>query len=111
MYTHNQITDLVGKLEENRDYVRKMEKTFTKDYLQKVLNVVKSQDDIQRVLEIFKNTEMVERIYITPLGVVRLMEEEYKEFHNKDLDALFYQVMVLCGYEKNELESYQKNVY
>jgi hypothetical protein len=105
IYSKQQVVQLVEKLKEGNEYVRKMEKSITKDYLKQLLKDVKSKDDMINIITVFQNSEEKEHIYITPLGVVKLIDDDYKEFHNKDLKALFYQIMLLCAYEKNNHET------
>lgn len=42
--------------------------------------------------------ETKEIAYITSYGVVRLKEKDCDEFHNPDLDTLYYNVILPCLY-------------
>lgn len=105
IYPYQQVGQLEEKLEEGIEYIRKMEKSITKKYLNQLLKDVKSKDDMMKIFTEFQNAEEKECIYITPLGVVKLMDDSFKEFHNKDLNVLFYQIILLCVYEKNIQET------
>lgn len=105
IYPYQQVGQLEEKLEEGIEYIRKMEKSITKKYLNQLLIDVKSKDDMMKIFTEFQNAEEKECIYITPLGIVKLMDDSFKEFHNKDLNVLFYQIILLCVYEKNIQET------
>jgi len=96
---------VLERLEENKDYVKKMEEVLDKSLLKSILTQNKG---ISSALE--KLAERKEVVYLTPYGVVRLKEKDCKEFHNPNLDALYYNVMLVCLYNLDQRDTEDKRV-
>lgn len=104
--TDNVVTKILEKLEENKDYVRKMNKTIDKAELKQLIQ----KGDWNAVFNIFTKTQKKEIVYFTPFGIVKLMDDDYKEYHNSHLSALFYNVMLLCLYEIDQSDEEKDKV-
>lgn len=80
LFNVNVIKKIIKKLEEQKDYFH-------------INNNLKTSDNLS------------ETIYITPSGVIRLMENDCKKFQSKNLKELYYKIIILCLYEINMKEN------
>jgi hypothetical protein len=82
---------LIEKLEEKTDFFRRNEQIVDKDLLKKLLT---DNNNISTFLDDFSKMEknIEEIIYITPHGIVKLMEDDYKEL----VKPMFYNILLLC---------------
>ena len=110
LYSPDVVEEVLGKLEEKKEYVCKEEKVIQKANLGKILK--DNKDDLVSILEAFSKLEptLENIVYITPMGVVRLMEKDCSEFHNPNLNALYYNVMLLCLYTADQAEDEKDRV-
>ena len=110
LYSPDVVEEVLGKLEEKKEYVRKEEKVIQKANLGKILKDAKG--DLASILEAFSKLEptLENIVYITPMGVVRLMEKDCSEFHNPNLNALYYNVMLLCLYTADQADDEKDRV-
>lgn len=101
LYSPDVVDEVLGKLEEKKEYVCKEEKMIQKANLGKIM-----KGDLASRIDAFSKLEptLENIVYITPMGVVRLMEKDCSEFHNPDLNALYYNVMLLCLYTADQMD-------
>jgi len=99
LFKSDVIPFILEKLQKDKDYVKKMEEVVDKSLLKNI--ILQNRGDIATTFDIFSKMEkkMKEFIYITPCGIIRLMDDDFKEFESSDLKALYYNVMVMCAYE------------
>jgi hypothetical protein len=95
---------VLGVLTEGKHYERTMEESMDRAETKKILSF--HRGDLTGALKAIGKMEkkMSEFVYITHYGIVRLMEEDCKEFKTSDLKVLFYDILLLCAYEKNMKE-------
>ena len=104
------LPEVLAFLTEEKHYVRKMEEGIDKASMKKIL-LDHSGDLAGAFTSIAKmEKKMSEFVYLTPYGVVRLMEDDCKGFETPDLKELFYNVLLLCVYEKNMKEKPEDRV-
>ena len=103
---------VLEKLQEDKDcyYYKKMEVVVNKTSLKDILlqnrgNLVKALDGFDKL-----EKKMEEVVYITPRGVVRMMENDCTNFMSPDLKTLFYNVLLLCVYEIDMKDTEDKRV-
>lgn len=104
LFKTTDLPEVLALLTEEKHYVRKMEESMDKAAMKKIL--LDHPGDLSGALTAIAKMEkkMGEFVYLTPYGVVRLMENDCKDFETSDLKVLFYNVLLLCAYEKNMKE-------
>ena len=81
-------------------------KLFTPDLVPQIINKMENGKEYVCKMEADKKV-----FYITLSGIVRLMDDDFKEVHDSDdLKALFYNVLLVCVYETNMKEKEKDRV-
>tara|TARA_B110000908_G_C10193256_1_gene421601 strand:- start:570 stop:1073 length:504 start_codon:yes stop_codon:yes gene_type:complete len=104
LFTPEVVSKIVEILKEKKDYYRKTENVVDKAAMKQIL--LDNRGDLATAFRKFNEMKTMEEIiYITPVGVVSLMDEDCKEFLTDELKALYYNVMLLCLYETDQMDN------
>ena len=108
LFDKNNIDKVIKNLTENIDYVINTESVIDKNVLKTTLTTNKI--DFMTAFNQFKKLRYNHNIiYITPYGIVKLMDK-FKEYHSQDLDALYYNILLLCLYELDMTDSHELRI-
>lgn len=110
IFKQETLPEVLEVLTEGEHYERTMEEGMDRAEMRKILSV--HTGDLAGALEAIGKMEkkMSEFVYITHYGIVRLMEEDCKVFETSDLKSLFYNVLLLCAYDKNMKEEDEADI-